>query len=79
MSMDCTSLRCCLNGSLLCVGCSFCVFCVRGEAYYCNVATVLMCLPVAQVRRARSRRFVGSRCVNAECTRCHQYFWSAGM
>ena len=38
-----------------------------------------MCLPVAQVRSARSRRLAGSGCTGAECIGCHQYLWSAWM
>jgi hypothetical protein len=74
VSMGCTSLRCCLNGLALCVGRAFRVYCVRNEADYCVVASVLMCLPVAQVRIARSGRLAGFGCVGAECTKCLHYF-----
>ena len=60
MSMVCTSLRCCLDGLVVCTGRAFCVYCVRSEADCCVVAIVLMCLPVAQVRLATSERLVGS-------------------
>ena len=70
MSMVCTSLRCCLNGLVLCTCRAFCVCCVRIEADCCVVAIVLMCLPVAQVRLARPKRLVGYDCVIAECTGC---------
>jgi hypothetical protein len=79
MGMGCTSLRCCLNGLVLCNGRAFCVYCVRREADYFFVATVLVCLPVAQNRPTRFERLVGSRCVGAEFTSCQQYFWSAWM
>jgi len=68
MSMVCTSLRCCLDGFVLCDGRAFCVDCVQSEADCCVVATVLMCLPVAHVRPARFERLVGPGCVGAECT-----------
>ena len=74
MSMGCASLRCCLIGLVLCTGRAFCVYCVRDGADCCVVATVLMCLPVAHVRLARSERFAGSRCVGAECISYQQYF-----
>jgi hypothetical protein len=79
MSMACTSLRCCLNGLVLCNGRTFCVDYVRSEANCCVVAIVLMRLPVAHVRLERSERLDGSRCVAAECTGCQQYLWSAWM
>jgi len=79
MSMVCTSLRCCFDGLVLCTGRAFCVDCVRTKADFCVVATVLICLPVAQDRLARSERLVGSICVGAECTGGQQYFWSAWM
>ena len=55
---------------MLCIGRAFRVDCVRGEADCCVVATVLMCLSVAKVRRARYERLDGSRCVGAECIGC---------
>ena len=67
MSMVCTSLRCCLNGFVLCTGRAFCVDCVRSEANCCVVTTVLMCLPVAQIRPARFERQVGFGYVGANC------------
>ena len=79
MSTVRTSLRCCLNGLVLCIGRAFCVDYVRNEADCCVVATVLMCLPVAQVREARSERLVGSRCAGAERTGCQLYVGSAWM
>ncbi len=50
MSMVCTSLRCCLDGLVLCIGRAFYVDCVRSDADCCVVAIVLMRLPVAHVR-----------------------------
>ena len=79
ISTACTSLQCCLNGLVLCIGRAFCVDCVRSEVDCCVVVTVLMCLPVAQVRLTRYERLVGSRCAGAECTGYHHYFWSAWM
>ena len=76
MSMVCTSLRCCLDGFVLCTGRAFCV---RSEADCCVVMTVMMCLSVAQVRRARFERLDGFGYVGAKCTGGHQYFWSAWM
>lgn len=64
---------------MLCIGRAFCVDCVRSEADFCVVTTVLMCLPVAQVRPARFERLAGSGYVGANCTGGQQYFWSAGM
>ena len=76
MIMICTSLRCCLDGLVLCIGRTFCVDCVRSEVDCCVVATVLMCMPVAQVCPARSERLVGSGFVGAECIGCQEYFLS---
>ena len=78
-STGCISLRCCLRGLMLCNGRAFCVYCVRIEADCCVVATVMMCLPVAQIRPSRSERLAGSRCVGAECTGRQQYFRSVWM
>ena len=74
MSMVRTSLRCCLNGLVLCNGRDFCVDYVRSEADCCVVAIVLMCMPVAQARPTMCERLTQSRCVGAECTSCEQYF-----
>ena len=79
MSMVCISLRCCLDGLVLCTSRAFCEDCVRSEADCCVVATLLMCLPVAQVRPSRYERLAMSGRVGAECTSGHQYFWSAWM
>ncbi len=74
MSMVCTSLRCCLDGLLFCIGRAFSVDCVRSEADCRVMATVLMCLPVALVHPARFERLDGFGYVGAECTGGQQYF-----
>ena len=74
MGMGCTSLRCCLNGLVLCNGRVFFVYCVRSEADYCVVAIVLMCLPVAQVRSAGSEHLAVFGCMDVERNGCQQYF-----
>ena len=63
MSIGCISLRCCLNGLVLCVGRAFRVYCARSEVECCVVAIVLMCVSVAHARLARFVRLDGSRFV----------------
>ena len=58
---------------MLCTSRAFGVDCMRSEADCCVVANVLICLPVAHDRLARSERLAGSGCVGVEPTN----FWSA--